>query len=100
MIEKCKKKYVFMTHDLQQFRVNNMPDVITSLDNDFATIPAISSLSDKKKIELVKNLLEYLLSKLYITKDQVLEKIKYIKDENDFVEYKYYEKHLEELALI
>jgi hypothetical protein len=33
-------------------------------------------------------------------KEQVIQKIEYIKEENDLSEYKYYEKHLVELALI
>jgi hypothetical protein len=58
------------------------------------------TLSEKKYFDTVKNVLEYLLKKQYITRDQVIQKIKYIKEENDLSEYKYYEKHLVELSLI
>lgn len=58
------------------------------------------TLSEKKYFDIVKNVLEYLLKKQYVTRDQVVEKIQYIKEENDLSEYKYYEKHLVELALI
>jgi len=58
------------------------------------------TLSEKKYFDTVKNVLEYLLKREYVTRDQVVEKIQYIKEENDLSEYKYYEKHLVELALI
>jgi hypothetical protein len=58
------------------------------------------TLSEKKYFDTVKNVLEYLLKKQYITREQVIQKIEYIKQENDLSEYKYYEKHLVELALI
>jgi len=58
------------------------------------------TLSEKKYFDTVKNVLEYLLKRQYITRDQVIQKIEYIKEENDLSEYKYYEKHLVELALI
>jgi hypothetical protein len=58
------------------------------------------TLSEKKYFDTVKNVLEYLLKRQYVTKDQVMQKIEYIKEENDLSEYKYYEKHLVELALI
>lgn len=58
------------------------------------------TLSEKKYFDTVKNVLEYLLKKQYVTRNQVIQKIEYIKEENDLSEYKYYEKHLVELALI
>jgi hypothetical protein len=58
------------------------------------------TLSEKKYFDTVKNLLEYLLNKKYVSREQVKEKIKYIKNENDLSEYKYYEKHLDELEII
>lgn len=58
------------------------------------------TLSEKKYFDTVKNVLEYLLKKEYVTRNQVIEKIEYIKEENDLSEYKYYDKHLVELALI
>jgi len=58
------------------------------------------TLTDKKQFDLVKNILDYLLKRDYITKEQVSKKIEYIKDENDLSEYRYYEKHLSELELI
>ena len=58
------------------------------------------TLSEKKYFDIVKNVLEYLLKRQYVTRDQVIQKIEYIKEENDLSEYKYYEKHLVELALI
>ena len=58
------------------------------------------TLSEKKYFDTVKNVLEYLLNKKYVSREQVKEKIKYIKNENDFSEYKYFEKHLDELEII
>ena len=58
------------------------------------------TLSEKKELELVKKLLGYLKDKSLFTNEQIKTKIQYIKDENDFSEYKYYLKDLEELETI
>jgi hypothetical protein len=58
------------------------------------------TLTDKKQFDLVKNVLDYLLKREYITREEVNKKIEYIKNENDLSEYRYYEKHLSELNLI
>jgi hypothetical protein len=59
------------------------------------------TLGEKSELELVKKLLVYLVNtKSMYTSDQVKEKINYIRNENDFSEYRYYLKDLEQLEKI
>jgi hypothetical protein len=57
------------------------------------------TISEKSELELVKKILgHFILKSLYKT-DQVQDKINWIRSENDFSEYRYYLKDLEELEL-
>jgi hypothetical protein len=58
------------------------------------------TLTEKNELELVKKLLIYMKDKSIYTNEQIKEKIQYIKDENDFSEYKYYFKDLQELETL
>jgi len=58
------------------------------------------TLSDKNQLDLVKNVLEFLLEKKYFSKEEVTNKIQLIRDDIDFSDNRYYEKHLSELSLI
>ncbi len=55
------------------------------------------TISEKSELDLVKKLLGYFMSKSVYTSDQIQEKINWIRSENDFSEYRYYLKDLEEL---
>lgn len=56
------------------------------------------TLGEKSELELVKKLLLYLVNSKNIYKpEQVKDKIEYIRKENDFSEYRYYLKDLEQL---
>jgi len=55
------------------------------------------TISEKSELELVKKILGYFTSKSIYTQEQILEKINWIRSENDFSEYRYYLKDLDEL---
>jgi hypothetical protein len=58
------------------------------------------TLSEKKELDLVKQLVGYLKDRSVYTNEQIKAKIQYIREENDFSEYKYYLKDLEELETL
>lgn len=55
------------------------------------------TISEKSELDLVKKLLSYFINKSVYSKDQIQEKINWIRSENDFSEYRYYLKDLQEL---
>lgn len=56
------------------------------------------TLVDKKELNLVKKLIKYVLDNGVYTKEQILNKMNYIRSNNDFSEYRYYLKDLQEIA--
>jgi hypothetical protein len=55
------------------------------------------TISEKSELELVKKILEHFITKSVFNPVQVQDKINWIRSENDFSEYRYYLKDLEEL---
>jgi len=77
----------------------------TSLDKDidwdkFLLDLLQITLSEKNELDLVKKLITYMKDKSIYSNEQIRDKIQYIKDENDFSEYKYYLKDLQELEAL
>ncbi len=75
----------------------------SSLDNDniswdkFLLDLLQFTISEKSELELVKKILTHFMDKSVYTQDQVKDKINWIRSENDFSEYRYYLKDLQEL---
>ncbi len=55
------------------------------------------TISEKSELELVKKILGHFMNKSVYSKEQIQEKIDWIRSENDFSEYRYYLKDLKEL---